>query len=164
MQPINISYIKESPSCYDEEPVIRPYEDCSVMNTLMRISPLTAFLAQKGKLDRTLDQPDFNGTIFACCKEYSKKNFEAFSKNVNHLQAKGIILSSMLPNRMHAVDILNEDQIPTMDRYTYLSITQNADSIIIDSKIKVIYPDIVCSNGIIHITNGIISSSFYTEI
>lgn len=158
MQPINISYIQESPSCYEDESLIRTYEEHSVMDTLMRISPITAFLAQKGKLDITLDQPDFNGTIFACCKEYCKINFDAVSRNINHLQARDIILGSILPNRMYSYDILNEDQIPTMDRYTYLGITQNSGSeIVIDSKIRVLYPDILCSNGIIHITNGIIS-------
>jgi len=155
MQPVNISYLKESESCYDTwcEPI--EYQKKSVMSRLMRISPLTAFLAQKAKLDTTLDQENFNGTIFACYFEYCQKNHEFF-KNINYLQAKEIILSSMLPNKMYIRDLTEEEMIPSMNRYTYIDIYQTEGDVFVNGNVKILRSDINCSNGVIHVTNGLI--------
>lgn len=147
MQPINLSYFLDSKSCLNNNDEI--YEKNSVLDKLRDLSPLFIFLIKKAGLEKTLNSENFNGTIFAPCKEYCEINKKYFSQ-INHLQARELVLSNILIHKMTLINLNEEELIPTMYG-TYINITSDG---VIDYTIKIVKNDVIATNGIIHITSG----------
>ena len=152
IQPINISYIEADESCF-LRPIEKVYEKGGMMNALMIYSPIFAYLAQVAKLDGMLDSYEFNGTCIAPCKEYSDKYFKKINRNVDHGTARKIVLHCCLQNQTRQSDMFDEPKImPTLNGYTHLKMSINKR---IDNKYIVVTGDLQCTNGILHLVNGL---------
>ena len=153
LQPINLSYFLESESCFDKK--IKNYPKDSILNVLQNISPLFLFLIKKANLEEFFISENFDGTVFAPTMEYCLK-YQNFFKNINHLQAREIVFSCMLSHKMTTTQLNEEEDIPSLFRYTYIKIT-NFNTI--NDSIFILKGNINCSSGIVHITSGLIASS-----
>lgn len=156
MQPITQSYLEEPKSCFNK-PQIKPYNKGSVMDVLMRESPLLAYIAQVARLDHDLDDLDFKGTCFAPCKEYCSRYWKYFKGNMDHLTARQIILSSCLKAQMKERDLYysGANRFPSLNRYSYIDISGGCNPLI-NGNLKIIKADQQCSNGMIQFINGMI--------
>jgi hypothetical protein len=158
MQPITQSYLDEPSSCF-AGPQVRPYNKGSVMDVLMRESPLMAYVAQVARLDHDLDDPGFKGTCFAPCKEYCTRYWNTFQGNLDHLIARQIILSSCLRVQMREQDLYAEATIfPSLHRYSNIFIRKNKTECQgwINGNLSIVKADQQCTNGMIHFINGMI--------
>lgn len=170
MQPTNQSYFEEDESCF-LLPKTKCYRKGSLMSALMIHSPIFAFLAQKSNLDELLDSEEFSGTVFAPCPEYCQKNFQWFnSSTIDHQRAREMVLSAVLKHRMTKKDLYSETHVdipfygfetaklPTLDRYN--EIRAHVDPIteqpMINYVLTITKGDLCCSNGILHLLNGLI--------
>ena len=152
IQPINISYIEAEPSCF-LNPTKKVYEKGGLMNSLMIYSPIFVYLTQIANLDDFLDSTQFRGTIFAPCKEYSNRFFHKIIGNVDHGTARKIVLHCCLYNQIKQKELFDEPQtIPTMNKLTHIKTSLNMK---IDNKYSVVTGDLQCTNGILHIINGL---------
>lgn len=158
IQPITQSYIEESESCFLISP--KEYKKGGVMNTLVKYSPLFAFLVQRAFLDDYLDTEQL-GSCFVPSMEYCERYFEIF-KDVDHLRARQIVLSSLVRARLTRINLQESCELPSVNRYFYISVKNINNTILLtDSNLKIIRSDICCSNGIIHILNGLIDPGIY---
>lgn len=166
LQPVTLSYIEETESCF--LPSVKQYKKGSMMDTLMAHSPLMAYFAQIGMLDDQLDSSEFVGTCFAPCEEYCQKYYGIFKDKINHLQARNIVLSSMLNVPMTKEEIFrNYEILPTLHGYNMIKlrydfkqremmISSSAAGSAVGGAVKIVYPDVKCTNGMVQITNGLI--------
>lgn len=170
MQPTNQSYFADEESCF-LLPKTKCYRKGSLMSVLMIQSPIFAFLAQKGNLDELLDSEEFSGTVFAPGPEYCQKNFQWFnSSTIDHQRAREMVLSATLRHPMTQADLYAESNIeipfdgfqtaklPTLSRYNEIQayidpITQQP---MINYSFVLIKGDLFCSNGVLHLLNGVI--------
>lgn len=156
-----ISYIEETESCYPTPCTIiyKQYTKGSVMDALMKYSPLFAFLAQYSKLDDLLDSDEFNGTCFAPCLEYSDKYLDFFQKNIDHLKARHIVLASLLRAPMASRNLNYEQMIPTLNKFFSLDIFLDVNGTVYlnNARLKLLKTDYKCTNGILHIVSGLIN-------
>lgn len=154
MQPVTQSYLEEPESCFKIVP--KEYKSKSLMSTLMCCSPLFAYLAQISLLDTMLDSDEFTGSCFAPCEEYCKRYMHIFIDKTDHLTARKIVLASLLPNRITKDQLFKDYEIlPTLDRYALMYI--DSDKMLINHNLKIVRPNINCSNSTIHLLNGVIS-------
>jgi hypothetical protein len=154
IQPIANSYVPETESCF-LLPKLKTYRKGSVMSVLTTQSPLYAYLAQVGNLDDYLDSPEFNGTCFAPCKEYSKRYYHLFLNNIDHLRARNLILSSLLRAPMYKKNLENNQIIPTMFRYSSICVMPYGECMKIND-MPIVNGDLTCENGVIHVLSGLI--------
>jgi|688.fasta_scaffold1296107_1 hypothetical protein len=156
IQPIANSYVPETESCF-LLPKTKTYRKGSVMSVLVSQSPLYAYLAQVGNLDDDLDSPEFNGTCFAPCKEYSKRYYHLFFNNIDHLRARNLVLSSLLRAPMYKKDLAKNQIIPTLFRYSSICVNPYTDSGCLNiNNMPIINGDLTCKNGVLHILSGLI--------
>lgn len=155
MQPITQSYMEEPKSCF-KKPEIKPYKKGSIMDVLMRESPLMAYIAQVARLDHDLDDLDFKGTCFAPCHEYCSRYWKYFKGNIDHLTARQIILSSCLKAQVKQKDLYYGPTLyPSLNRYSNIHVSTGCD-LVLNGNLKIIKADQQCTNGIIQFINGMI--------
>lgn len=161
MQPIINSYVPETDSCYNL-PKIKVYNKGSVMDVLVKESPLFAYLAQVANLDDDLDDPQFNGTVFAPCKEYSNRYYNQFINNIDHLTARRLVLSSLLRSPMMKKDLELSQFLPTEYRYADMCLYSSLNSFGIDcltvNSVPITKAELLCANGVLYITSGLITN------
>jgi hypothetical protein len=169
LHPVNISYLEETESCFPKTCEIRykSYTKGSIMDVIMKHSPIFSFLAQYSKLDDLLDSMEFNGTCIAPCKEYSDKYFSWISKNIDHLKAREIVLSSLLRSQMLYSNLENEESIPTLNPTGYYIELENLNNMLFLRNTKnpgdffiFTKTDLKCKNGVLHLINGLIDPQF----
>lgn len=156
LQPISQSIIDVDESATLLSPVQKEYNRGSLMYTLMQKSPLFAYLAQLADLDDYIDSEYFGGTCFAPCKEYCLKSFGAFQEKIDRLTARTIVLAHILPYPASHELLRSSEVIPTQNARFSLYITTKKDKTFIDKQrtIFLYRPDLICQNGILHLTNG----------
>jgi len=159
IQPVTQSYVEEVESCF--LPSIKNYRKGSLMDNLMVHSPLFAYLAQVGMMDDTLDSPEFRGTCFAPCEEYCRRYFKLFEGNIDHLKARRIVLCSLLKTPVTKEELFRDYQIvPTLYRYFSLPLSYSfsEQQMKINYNLKIVIPDLQCTNGVLHLMDGLIDA------
>lgn len=152
MQPITQSYMEEPKSCF-KKPTIKEYNKGSVMDVLMRESPLMAYIAQVARLDYELDDPTFKKTCFVPCKEYCSRYWKQFKGNTDHLMARRLVLSCCLSVEMREQDLMTDaDVYPTLDALTQLCVSNGK----LNQNLIIVKADQRCVNGMIHFINGMV--------
>jgi hypothetical protein len=158
MQPITQSYVEEPKSCYTK-PIVKPYNKGSVMDVLVRESPLMAYIAQVARLDYELDDTYFKGTCFAPCKEYCSRYWKDFKGKLDSYTARRIILSSCLGVQMKEQDLYSEATVfPTLDAHFWIQISDNGK---LNDMLIITKADQQCTNGMIHFTNGLMDPNTF---
>lgn len=160
LQPITQSYLDEPESCF-KGPILKAYSKGSVMDVLVRESPLYAYIAQVARLDAFLDE-DFKGTCFAPCKEYCSRYWKSFKGNIDHLEARRLILSSCLKAQM-TEEHLSSDAVlyPTLNQHATIQIKFQPCGILLNGQLSIVKADQQCTNGIMHFTNGLMDSYLF---
>jgi hypothetical protein len=157
LQPVTQSYVEEPKSCFTK-PVVKPYNKGSVMDVLVRESPLMAYIAQVARLDYNLDDMYFKGTCFAPCQEYCSRYWNTFKGKMDPLTARRIILSSCLEVEMKEQHLYAEASVfPTLDTESLIYISEDGK---LNNRLIITKADQQCLNGIIHFTNGLIDPNF----
>ena len=158
MQPVALSYTEEEESCF-RVPKMKEYRKGGLMDIIMKYSPLFAYLCQVSNLDDFIDSDEFRGTCFVPCKEYFDKYGSLFmdEPGIDLQKARDFVLSSFLKEPMTFDDLIGEDIIPSMYRYSSIKfeITYSG-TMILNEYLQIIKKNIKCSNGYIHIINGLI--------
>lgn len=158
LQPVTQSYIEEPESCFLVTQ--KKYKKNSMMDTLVNQSPILAYLARVASLDEMLDSEDFNGTCFAPCEEYCNKYFDLFDGHIDHLKARHIVLSSIIPVVVTKEELfMNYQIIPTLDKYNNIQLNYNFKDrqMYINTNLKIVIADIKCNKGMLHLINGLIN-------
>ena len=166
--PISQSIIDDNEACY-LVPRQKQYHQGSIMDILMSRSPLFAYIAQVAELDDFLDHPDHleiskGITCFAPCKEYSIRYLKTFKDSgLDRLTARSIILSSVLQFPMNLRHLQTMEIIPTMWKNYDLTISNKNSKYFLDpnQSIYIHKSDLICSNGILHFTNGIFTNQIF---
>jgi hypothetical protein len=172
MQPTNQSYFADEESCF-LRPAIKPYRKGSLMSIILKQSPIFAFLCQHSQLDTVLDDENFQGTVFAPGKEYCAKYYSYFDPStIDHQRARELVLAAVLKAPMRQKDLFDEPPgdvpfdgcqtavLPTMHRYSYLHAQLDPKNMLfpfrINGSLTIIRGDLQCTNGVLHILNGLI--------
>lgn len=170
MQPTNQSYLPEEESCF-LLPARKAYRKGGLMNALLKLSPVFAYLCQVGLMDSVIDEEDFHGTIFAPCKEYCDKYWNLFnSSTIDHQRAREIVLASTLRAPMRECNLFLEPGVdipylgtrnavlPTLHRYANVvaRIDPESERLVINEKFLITTGDLMCTNGVIHLLTGLI--------
>lgn len=160
LQPITQSYLDEPQSCF-KGVLLKTYSKGSVMDVLVRESPLYAYIAQVARIDDFLDS-DFQGTCFAPCKEYCSRYWMRFKGNIDHLEARRFILSSCLKAKM-SEEQLSSDAVsyPTLNQYATLQIQFQPCGILLNEQLSIVKADQQCTNGVIHFVNGLVETYLF---
>ena len=128
-------------------------------------------LLKKAKLDGQYNQSQADVTLFVCPDKYMKLNPE----NASISQARTFILTCSL-NRRIPMELIEDSPaayydtkaeqcnrlfISNMNNRTYISNPNSRNGQLCPGKnIQVIHEDILCSNGIIHLVDGVITPEF----
>ena len=160
LQPINISYIEETQSCF-LQPVKKTYKKGGLMNTIVVNSPIFAHIIQVANMDEWLDSGMFDGTCFAPCKEYSDKYFRQIKENLDNGLARRIVQDSLLENRFDQKLLFDCNlKIPTLNKTTFTNLEIDVSNRTINKKYIIVKGDLQCTNGILHLINGIIDTMY----
>jgi hypothetical protein len=153
--PYTQSYVENPQSCFTEA-CFKNYRKGTVMHTLVQESPGFAKIAQIARLDDELDSPEFNGTCFAPSKTFFENS--GFVNKLDPGSARSIVLASLLraPVQSSYMSLFKSEKLPTRDRFSELYIEGIHGNVLINGNILIIKPDFICTNGILHITNGLI--------
>ena len=170
MQPTNQSYLAEEESCF-LRPKQKVYRKGGLMSILMKQSPIFAFLCQVSGLDDRLDSEEFNGTVFAPCREYCDQHWTMFSPStIDHLRAREMVLAATLARPMRERDLYMEPDVhvpengnltaalPTLHRYSYLytDVEPGTQLLKINRTLTIVRGDLQCTNGVLHLLSGLI--------
>lgn len=127
------------------------YEKGSVMDYIYNRCPAFALCAQKAGQDKWLQEATC--TIFAPSQYYSTKYFDHF-KTIDFYTANTLILNSTICAKIGIQDFSN-DSIPNRAG-NYLQVCSEGDDVFINGQ-KIKY-SVECSNGVIHLLDGMLSA------
>lgn len=157
LQPVTQSYTEEPSSCF-KQPQVKPYNKGSIMDTLMNHSPLMAYFAQYSGLDEMLNDTETRYTCFAPCKKYCEMYWNLFQGNIDHLKARNFVLSSVVKYKISEKELTNFDIIPSLNRYSTIDVRYLPLKKVIElnRSLVIVNGDVDCTNGVVHLINGII--------
>ena len=146
-----------------QEPTIfveKHYEPSNMMYFIRKHSPLFAQCIQKAGLEDWFNSDECNATCFIPCKEYSNLHLNTFIDNMSIQTARKVVLASTLRNRVLSDTLAQSEYIPALDNVQYIHITKDyCNRLVLNNTITIIEKDILLDNGVIHITNGLLSPS-----
>ena len=117
------------------------------------------FMVKRAQMEDIFNQKQANFTLFIPSdKALSLKDNEDVFTNMDILTAKTIVKASSLNNRIPS-EILEDSPNSwyyTMSEQNRLCITNVSGQTYINGDIKILYKDILATNGIIHVTDNVI--------
>ena len=119
-----------------------------------------SYIIKLAEMDLILDNIQANFTLFVPSDTEIKIKYKYgdFLINMDQSTAKSIVLSSLLDYRIPSELLQNSPASYYNTKYppNRLFITNIGGTTYINDKIKIIHKDILCTNGIIHVIDGLI--------
>ena len=157
-QSYNFTHMFDIPDLRGELP--RKINDGTILELLAKNEDLSMFynLAIICNFDDILNSYEANFTIFApsnysIFKKYGRNIFEDFDFG----DARKYIKASTIDNKISSELFEDGSNLYTIDKVTRIYIRKNNYNMQLNDNINVIYSDILCKNGIVHITDDILS-------
>ena len=137
----------------------------SILEVLEKNKDLSFFydLVLRGKFSENFNSVQSDFTVFVpsntdILKRYGRNIFE----NYDIGDAREYLKAAVLNNKIVSELLENGSYLYTIDKITRIRIFRNADRIQLNNGINIIYPDILCVNGVIHIVDDIINGREFT--
>lgn len=142
-------------------PSDKQYCPNSIMDIINTNTDFTKFyyMVKLAKLEGVLNNKQANFTLFVPSDKAIAKLGESMFINMDSATARHIVKSSTLDKRITS-ELLQDSKASyfvTKDPVNKLFISNNYDNIYINNDIQVIQKDILLSNGIIHVIDGLIN-------
>ena len=159
-QPMNFTHMFKFTDIRGNLPV-KTYSTNSITDVLSYHPDFTNFfyLVKLAEMDDILDKGTDNYTLFVCSDSSMKPKDNTEILNMDQGDAKNIIKSSLLSNRIPK-ELLKDSPAAyfnTLSGQNRLFITNINDNTRLNNELNVIFFDIVCTNGIIHVVDSLIN-------
>jgi len=116
------------------------------------------YIVKLAKLENLLNSQDRDFTLFVPSDKYISDISEDFFINMDYYTARQIVRSSMIENRIPA-ELLEDNPacyFKTKDPFNTLFVSNVSGKTYLNKKIQIIGKDIILSNGIIHLIDGLV--------
>lgn len=161
-QPSNFTHMFDIPDLRAHTSLHSDKQYCpnSIMDIINTNPDFTKFyyMVKLAKLERVLNDKQANCSLFVPSDKAIAKLGESIFINMDSATARHIVNSSILDKRITS-ELLEDSKTSyfiTKDPINKLFISNIYDNIYINNDIKVIQKDILLSNGIIHVIDGLI--------
>jgi uncharacterized surface protein with fasciclin (FAS1) repeats len=143
-------------SAYRPCPLIKTYQEGTVMWYIEKYHPKFAFLVKTSRLDYRMDDPQFQGTVFLPLEESIVQD-EIINADAN--TATKIVRYHFM-NGLFPRDVLYTSPYqqlqPSMDGNYIMATITDKGAMILNYTTPILYYDIQLSNGIIHIVSQLL--------
>ena len=157
-QSYNFTHMFDIPDLRGDLPT--KINDGTILELLSKTEDLSMFynLAIICNFDDILNSYDANFTIFApsnshILEKYGTNIFEDFDFG----DARKYIKASTVDNKISSELLEDGSYLYTIDKVTRIYIRKNSYNIRLNDNINLVYSDILCKNGVVHITDDKIS-------